>query len=136
MDRTTRLPLRRFAAASILALALGIAAVPAGTLAKGGGVKVAGHCTANSSSKLKVKAEDGGKLEVEFEVDQNKNGRTWNVRIRDNGNLEFSGQRVTHAPSGSFSVNRLINNDAGKDKVVARATNPASGEVCTATINF
>ena len=35
--------------------------------------RVAGKCTGNSTSKLKVKPDNGG-LETEFEVDQNRNG--------------------------------------------------------------
>jgi hypothetical protein len=136
MHQTISLSIRRLLGAGVLALALGVAAAPAGTLAKGGdGVRVDGNCTGSSSSKLKVKAEDGGKLEVEWEVDQNKVGRTWNVRIKDNGQLRFSGQRVTKAPSGSFTVHRLITNLAGTDHVVARAKNPVSGEVCTASLS-
>jgi hypothetical protein len=123
----------RTAALGIMsALALGtIAAVPA--YAKDGDVRVErrGACTASSTSKLKVKTDDG-RLEVEFEVDSNRVGQRWNVVIKDNGVTVFSGARTTTAPSGSFEVERRIPNRAGTDSIVAAAKNPASGESCVA----
>ena len=74
--------------------------------AKGADVVNTGSCSMSSDWKLKVKPDDG-RLEVEFEVDQNRNGQTWNVMLKHNGNAFFSGQRTTKAPSGSFSVTKL-----------------------------
>ena len=45
-------------------------------------------------SKLKVKHDDG-RIEVEFEADQNRNGVRWNVEFRRNGRLVFTGARTT-----------------------------------------
>lgn len=101
----------------------------------GGGdraTRVTGSCSAGTTSKLKVKPDDG-RLEVEFEVDQNRNGVTWKVRIRRNGNLAVKVNATTRAPSGSFSVERRIADGAGSDRVFAKGISP-SGEVCTATI--
>jgi len=102
--------------------------------AKGGSkaTRVAGSCTDGSTAKLKVKPDDG-RLEVEFEVDQNRNGVTWSVRVRRDGVLAVRRNATTHAPSGSFSVEKKIANPAGSDKIAARATSP-SGEVCTASL--
>jgi hypothetical protein len=97
-------------------------------------VRVAGRCTDRSTAKLKVKHDDG-RLETEFEVDQNRNGVTWTVQVRRNGALAFSTRATTRAPSGSFSVERKIADGAGSDRVTARATSP-SGEVCTAATTF
>jgi hypothetical protein len=96
--------------------------------------RVAGSCTGNSSAKLKVKP-DNGRLETEFEVDQNRNGVDWAVRIRRNGKLAVKTTATTKAPSGSFSVERRLRNGRGKDKITARATSP-SGEVCTARLTI
>jgi hypothetical protein len=93
--------------------------------------RVAGSCDGSSTSKLKVKPDDG-KLETEFEVDQNRNGVRWSVRIRRNGKLVVKTSAVTKAPSGSFSVERRIANPAGADRITARAVSP-SGEVCKAS---
>ena len=53
--------------------------------------------------KLKVGLRDGG-FEVEGEVDQNRNGRTWNWTFKNDGVRFANGSSVTRAPSGSFSV--------------------------------
>jgi hypothetical protein len=98
------------------------------------GTRVAGTCTDGSSVKLKAKPDDG-RLEVELEVDQNRNGVTWAVRIRRDGVLVVRRNATTHAPSGSFSVERKIGNPAGSDRIAARATSP-SGEVCTAALTI
>lgn len=100
-----------------------------------GDVEVSGSCTGRSTSKFKVKSRDGG-LEYEFEVDQNRNGQRWNVSIKDQGVTVYSGSKVTVAPSGSFSVERRTANRAGVDTFVAKATNPATGERCTARASF
>jgi hypothetical protein len=118
-----------------LSLALAIAAVaPAVATARHGGdaKRVAGHCTGASTAKLKAKA-DGARIETEFEVDQNRNGVTWKVTIRRDGAVAVRTRATTHAPSGSFSVNRRLRNGAGSDRISARATSP-SGEVCTAAV--
>jgi hypothetical protein len=101
----------------------------------GGGsraIRVAGTCTDGSTAKLKAKPDDG-RLEVEFEVDQNRNGVQWAVRVRRDGTLVIRRNATTHAPSGSFSVEKKIANPTGSDHITARATSP-SGEVCTASL--
>jgi hypothetical protein len=134
----SKLSSRTAALGLMSALALGtIASVPAyakGGSGSGGGngdVRVAGKCTAASSSKLKVKNDDG-RIEAEFEVDSNRNGQRWNVVLTDNGVTVASGVGVTKAPSGSFEFERRIPNRAGTDTIVATAKNAATGESCTA----
>jgi hypothetical protein len=97
-------------------------------------VRVAGTCTDGSTAKLKAKPDDG-RLEVELEVDQNRNGVTWEVRVRRDGTLVVSRNATTHAPSGSFEVEKKIGNPAGSNRISARATSP-SGEVCTAALTI
>jgi len=103
-----------------------LALAPA-ALAKDGDVRVAGTCTKASSSKLKLSREDAG-TEVEFEVDQNRNGVRWRVVLFRNGTQVASRVRVTRAPSGSFEA-RFVSTGSGW--FVARATSP-TGERCTA----
>ena len=62
------------------AAALALALVPT-TVAKDGDVVVRGTCTKASTAKLKLSPEDGA-IEVEFEVDQNRNGVRWSVSLR------------------------------------------------------
>lgn len=93
------------------------------------GVRVAGKCSKASTSKLKLGREDAG-TEVEFEVDQNRNGVRWTVVLLRNGSRIARRVAVTRAPSGSFETRVLVAGPAGA-RFVARATSP-SGEVCTA----
>lgn len=127
---TTRLTATALGAVLLLGAA---GAAPAA--AKSGDVRVAGRCTARTTSKLKVKHDDG-RIEAELEVDSNRNGQRWNVRLTDQGVLVFAGAATTKAPSGSFEVERRIPNRAGTDVIRATATNPATGETCTATASL
>ena len=113
-----------------VAVVAATAVAPASGLANEGDVRVNGTCTHNSTTKLKLSPENG-RIETEFEVDQNVNGVRWQVRLRRNGSLAVSTSAVTQAPSGSFEVRRLLANGPGSDTITARATSP-SGEVCTA----
>lgn len=122
MRTTQRLVMVAVLMASAVAMAPGAGA-------KAGDVIRTGACSSASHWKLKLSPEDEG-IQVEFEVDQNKVGQTWRVRIRENGAQIFAGTRVTKAPSGSFTVRRLAKDTAGKDSFRATATNAATGESC------
>lgn len=111
-----------------------LAVAPAAS-AKGLEVRASGDCSARTDWKLKTKADDG-RLEVEFEVDSNKNGQTWAVTVTDNTVKVYTGSRKTVAPSGSFSVEKVIANRAGNDVIVATARNAATGETCKGALVF
>ena len=117
----------------VLGLAIALVAAPVG-IAKRGDVRVAGTCTKASTSKLKLSEEDG-RIEVEFEVDQNRNGVRWTIVLVQNGQRIARLTKVTRPPSGSFEARIVASNKPGSDKFVARATSP-SGEVCTALASF
>ena len=95
------------------------------------GVRVSGKCSKASTSKLKLSREDAG-TEVEFEVDQNRNGVLWRVVLFRTGTRVASRAAVTRAPSGSFEA-RFVS--AGAGRFVARATSP-SGEICRAAASI
>jgi hypothetical protein len=116
---------------SIAAAALLAHGSPA--LAKDGDVLVRGSCTGKSTSKLKLSAEDG-RIEAEFEVDQNRNGVRWTVVLARNGARVAQLTRVTKAPSGSFEARKVIANTAGVD--VVKATAHREGETCSARATF
>ena len=118
---------------ALLVAAVAATAAPA-AVAKRGDVRVAGSCTKASTSKLKLSEEDG-RIEVEFEVDQNRNGVRWNVVLLQNGRRVAQMTRVTRGPSGSFEARVLATNRPGTDTFRARATSP-SNEVCTAQASF
>jgi hypothetical protein len=117
-------------AALAIAAALGATTVQSASAKSGDGVRIAGTCSDTSTSKLKLKRDDG-RLKVEFEVDQNRNGIPWNVELRKDGRLVFQGTRTTLAPSGSFSLERRIPG-AATGTITASATR--SGEGCSATV--
>jgi hypothetical protein len=124
----------RMQALFLAAVAVVLALAPA-TLAKDGDVLVRGTCTNASSAKLKLSPEDG-RIEVEFEVDQNRNGIRWSVSLRrvlpSGARLVAGGSRVTQPPSGSFEFRRVVADLGGRDTIRAQATS-RSGEVCRAT---
>jgi hypothetical protein len=96
------------------------------------GVTKTGSCSGSAVWKLKAKHDDTGRIEVEWQVDSNKVGQTWTVRLRDNGTLFFSGSRTTKAPSGSFSVTKFTANRAGSDTIRARSVH--GSQACTASV--
>lgn len=132
---TTKLARTGLAAATI---ALGIGALSTGAAsASGGGSRVEARGLCNSGATWKLKAKpDNGQIEVEFEVDSNRVGQTWSVRIADNGVTVFQGSRRTVAPSGSFSVERRVPNRAGVDAFTAVATNAATGQRCSGSVRL
>lgn len=99
------------------------------------GVLKRGKCTASSTWKLKAKSDDG-RIETEFEVDQNRIGRRWRVTIVRNGSTVFRGIRTTVAPSGSFEVRRLLAPSGATTRIVASARALQGGESCRAVISF
>jgi hypothetical protein len=120
-------------AAACVGLAAAFVAVPT-TAAKDGDVLVRGTCSGPTTSKLKLSEEDG-RIEVEFEVDQNRTGVRWTVTLRRPAALLVRTTRITRGPSGSFELRRVVGNRAGPDRIIARATR-ATGEVCRAAATF
>ena len=115
-------------AATLAISGAALTAAPVASAKGGDPVRVRGICTQHSTAKLKLSPEDS-RIEVEFEVDQNRNGVPWKVTLRQNGSLRSSTTQATHAPSGSFTIRRLVSGAHGT--IVAVATR-ASGERCTA----
>ena len=117
------------AAALVAVGAIGVGPVSA----KAGDIVKSGNCTSSTDYKFKVQPR-GSTFEYDFEVDSNRNGQTWNVRITDNAAVVFKGARKTVAPSGSFTVTGRTANRSGQDAFVAKASNASTGETCTARI--
>jgi hypothetical protein len=128
VSKTLRLGLTGALAAMLLA-----GAPAAG--AKDGDIIRQGSCSGATDWKLKLSPENG-RIEVEFEVDQNKVGRRWTVALKRNGVRFFKGPRVTHGPSGSFELRRVAKNGRGPDRFVAKARNWRSGERCKGWATF
>jgi hypothetical protein len=119
---------RRIALVSLLAVSA-LGATSGTVAAKSSDIISRGSCSGATDWKLKLSPENG-RIEVEFEVDQNRNNRLWKVVMAQNGKVVLRTSRYTRAPSGSFEVRRLLVNRAGNDRIVARATNVRTGEVC------
>jgi hypothetical protein len=131
-----RIKASRTAALSTSALvAAMLVAAPMSASAKEGDLIRRGSCTASSNWKLKLSPENG-RIEVEAEIDQNRNGQKWNVTLKRDGNVFFRGTRTTQPPSGSFEVRKVSRNTPGADRIVVRAHNPRSGEVCRGVATF
>jgi hypothetical protein len=100
-----------------------------------GRVIVRGDCSARADWKLKAKPDDG-RMEVEFEVDSNRNGQTWTWTLRSDGAVFASGRRTTQAPSGSFSVERRTADTDQSQRISATARNVRTGESCRASLTI
>ena len=121
--------------AALAAALVAFASTAAASGGKGGKAVIkTGKCSVSSHWKLKAKADDG-RLETEFEVDQNRVGKRWLVTIAPNGSTVFRGIRQTAAPSGSFRCRRLLAGGAGS-RIVATAKALSGGETCRAAISF
>ncbi|HEX2104297.1 MAG TPA: hypothetical protein VHF51_11650 [Solirubrobacteraceae bacterium] len=129
--RRTRLSL--LLATALVALA---ATVPGAALAKGGDddrreVRVAGVCGKGAKSKLKVKADDG-RIEAEFEVDNNRARTRWRVVFVQEHRVVYRGIARTGGRSGSWSIEERLADLPGSDQIMARAVGPR-GLTCQAT---
>ena len=126
--------LATLALAALVAVVALTAAMPA---AAGSDKEVTrvGSCSGSADWKLELDLDDG-RIETEFEVDQNRNGQRWRVLLKRDGHRVFRGIRTTHAPSGSFEVERKVRNHAGRDRITARAVNLRTGQVCRAAASI
>jgi hypothetical protein len=120
-----------------LAIATSLAlAVPAGVAVAGDrDVIREGPCSGSSDWKLKLSPEDG-RIEVEFEVDQNVVGDRWRVKILHDGDRVFAGTRTTRGASGSFELRIVEDDRAGSDAFRARARNLSTDEICRGSATF
>lgn len=94
-----------------------------------------GNCSGGTDWKYKVKRDDG-RLEAEYEVDQNRSGDRWRVTLKHDGRRYFRGTRVTGGRSGSFDIERKVSNHRGVDRFRARARNLRTNEVCGGRVSF
>jgi hypothetical protein len=124
---------KRILAGALLTAAVAVPALPAA--ANEDDVIREGSCSGRTDWKLKASPENG-RIEVEGEIDSNRNGQTWRWRLVHNGSVSDRGTKTTKGPSGSFEVRRVVVNLRGTDNLVFRATNPASGETCRGVVNF
>ncbi len=133
----TTSPVRRTIATTILVLAGTLPVLPAGPAHASGGDDVfrRGSCTASTHGRIKAEPDDA-RIEVESEVDGNVAGQRWRWVLRHDGSVSARGTSRTHAPSGSFSVERRTVDRPGTDAFRFRARNLRTGEVCVARVRL
>lgn len=110
-------------------------AAPTTAMAKDGDVVRRGSCSGSASWKLKASPDDG-RLEVEGEVDSNKDGQTWKWRLVHDGSVTARGTATTSGPSGSFDVRRSVVDMKGEDHLKLRARNTESDETCSGALTI
>lgn len=135
----TNHPVRRTIATTLLVLAgtLPLFSAAPAQASGGGGDDVVrrGSCSGGAHWKIKAKPDDG-RIEVESEVDSFVNGQRWGWVLRHDGSVSARGTSRTHAPSGSFSVERRTVDRPGVDTFRFRAHNLRTGEVCVARVRL
>jgi hypothetical protein len=121
------------------ALTLAALAVPLAARGDDGGadarpdIRVERSCTATSTVRLRVRAEDEGLLRVDVDVRTPRRGARWAVSIVHERRLAWSSTRRTSAGSGAFSVRFTTPDWPGRDAVIVRAVGPR-GEICRAGV--
>jgi len=126
--------IRRAALTGLTVLTAAAMVAPSGVAANDADVIRTGDCSNSSDWKLKLSPENG-KIEVEFEVDTPRAGRTWSIRMFQNGTRFFIGNRTTDA-TGEIHVRFLRPNTAGTDTFKAKAINLANGATCIGQASF
>lgn len=121
---------RRFALV-LAATTVSMGSAPA--FAKGGDDVRSSHACSTGVINLKAKHDDG-RIQVEAEVDTNRNGQVRSVNLVDNGVVVCRAQRTTVAPSGLFSVEKRITDRSGLDTITVRATRGSS--VCSTGVSL
>lgn len=128
---------RTLAVATTTALGAGLllAAAPTASAAAAGVEREKrGTCSEGSVWELQLEREHG-RVEVDFEADSTTSGSTWKVKVKHNGKVDYRSTRVSDR-EGEFEVDRLLTDKPGKDKVVVRTKNAATGEVCRAKLKI
>ena len=128
MNTTTR----RIGSTALALLMIGGLAGTAPAAAKDGDgrVIVRGDCSRRADWKLKAKPDDG-RMEVEFEVDSNRNRQVWTWTLRSNGRVFASGKRTTRAPSGSSRTTCSPGSSPAMNGVSSIAASPSGSPPST-----
>jgi hypothetical protein len=131
-----KLALIRLAAAVSLTTGLGFAMVAPASAHDGGGSSRQGNCSMRSQWELKASqdGDDHRRIEVEFRIDTNRGGQTWNWTISDNQAMQLQGANRTQQGNQRIDVRRTIPNQQGVDQIMMDAQNTVTGETCQGTV--
>src|SRR3712207_8894006 len=103
--QTTHSRLTRFGAVALVAATTLLPAAAA--QAKDGDIIKRGGCSGAADWKLKASPENG-RIEVEGEVDSNKNGQKWRWGVRPKGSTVGKGEKTRGGASGALAVGRGV----------------------------
>ena len=99
-------------------------------------VERSGNCRSGHAQwDLKAKRRSGGRIYVEFEVDQIPRGAHWQLFVSHNGRRIAAVDRTARTSRG-VQVSRVTGNRSGRDRFRASAVNPRSGTSCFARLRF
>jgi hypothetical protein len=101
--------------------------------ADGREVEKHGQCSGSAHWELEADHE-GGRLEMEFEVNAQKAGVNWKVKLSHDGSVFDALVRTTNH-EGNFEVDRYVKNTSGPDTLGARAISP-SGQICKGQLSI
>jgi hypothetical protein len=95
-----------------------------------------GTCSKGSAYSLQVQREDTGQVSVDWGVDMARHvaGIKWAVHETRNG-ITFVNGTVKTISDGSWSITSTLNPQP-TNLITATAKNPATGEVCSATVRL
>jgi hypothetical protein len=102
------------------------------TLSSGQVVR-SGTCTGGSETTIELWREDGGRLEVDFDVDTNRRNSVWTVVILRNGRQVYRRNHRTNR-WGEIDVEILLAGLTGN--ITAQATSVSTSERCVARARF
>ena len=99
-------------------------------------VERSGDCrSGNAQWDLKAKRLAGGRIYIEFEVDQIPRGARWQLFVSDNGRRIAAVNRTAHTSKG-VQVSRVTRNRSGRDRIRAAGVNPRRGTSCFGRLRF
>lgn len=93
-----------------------------------------GDCTRSSDWKFELEKEHG-RIDVTVDLDTNRSGRRWRVRIWHNGTLTTNVLRRSQ-DDGDVEVERVRPDRRGRDTIRFRAVDQVNGEVCTGSLSI
>jgi hypothetical protein len=93
-----------------------------------------GHCSGAATWRLEVDREEG-RLDVELDILTTRAGKTWRVRMSQNGDRFYSRVRTTDH-DGDIEVDRDRPDRAGTDTFSFRATQLSNGQICKGSVSI
>ena len=110
-------------------------ALPGTAVAGDEDVTTTGACSNYGRYDLKLSPQNG-RIEVEFEVDTNRRGQRYRVRLVHDGRRVHQRVYRTRGISGSFTVRDVRPNRRGADRIRASAVLLGGGNRCGGSARF